>query len=133
MADSLLDRAKAGAKLEAMEERMMDVDSKEIVKWFCLDCEKSFQKNPLMCVEEGHDVRAKKKREFRFECVGCGHRMFHEREKCVAPCPKCSKSIWNKTSVYDVSRKTDGRVGSELMTHGEEVQESLRNSGGHAF
>ena len=128
----VLARTDAAEKVEAMEARMMDVDSREVTRWFCMDCDTWFTRSPTMCNADGHDVHAKRKTEWRFECNGCGTRAFHDREVCVAPCTKCGKSLWSKTSVFNVPRRSDGLAGAPaLQTHGEPVAESLRTMGAH--
>jgi ribosomal protein L37E len=138
-ADEVVARALAKAdRLEAVEavgERLAEVTHREATKWFCLDCDKWFPKPPRACAAEGHDVATKKKKEWRFACVGCGRRTYHTAALCAKPCSRCGKSAWKPASIYDAVKEGSETLGSTpvLRTHGDPVAESLRTLGAHDF
>lgn len=130
----VLERSGKMEAVEALEGRMADVTRREATRWFCLDCEKWFAKPPPACAADGHAVHSKKKAEWRFQCVGCGHRSYHGASLCAKPCSKCGKAAWRPCSIFAFKEGSD-TLGSraQLHTHGEGVTESLRTMGAHEF
>jgi hypothetical protein len=118
-----------------VQERMRDVTTRDVTVFCCLQCERFYRRRPELCEREGHQLVAKRKKEWRFECAGCRHRTFHDGPVCAKPCSKCGKSAWRAASIYNVGGGgTDAAPAAEtLRTHGDPVQESLRTEGAHDF
>ena len=137
--DRALERSDDLARLEVVHERMADVTSREVRVYCCLTCEKFTRTRPELCEADGHKISTTKKKEWRFECTTCHHRQYHDSTLCVVPCPKCSKSVWVKASIYNVPGGAGGGnnnvapLASELRTHGDPVTESLRGAAAHSF
>lgn len=133
---SVLSKTGNMERLEAMEDKMAEVTSREVTRFVCTDCVKEYRKHPEACESEGHQVVAKKRREWAFACVGCGHKTTHTAALCAKPCSRCGKSGWKATSIFSLKSKSGAETldsTAKLSTHGDAVTESLRGMGGHEF
>jgi hypothetical protein len=120
--------------LEAMESKMRETVSREVTKWACAQCERFYDAPPASCRAEGHDVSTSRKREWRFKCVGCGHRTYHGAKLCAKPCDKCGKFAWTAASIFNLKEGgTTLASTAQLRTHGDAVTESLRGMTAHDF
>jgi hypothetical protein len=118
----------AKEELENMQEKMKEVKTMQVTKWYCLDCEKWYDKAPTMCTEEGHEVHSKRKTVHAFRCSSCKHKHLHDHAVCAIVCPKCGKSgIWEASSVYNLKEGAeDPGLVPKAKARGDEQVNSLR-------
>eukprot|EP00158_Paraphelidium_tribonemae_P007095 Partr_v1_DN28110_c0_g1_i4_m56064 len=94
-------------KKEAMEMQMSEIRDKQVVKWFCKDCQKSTTMVLPSCSQQHHDVRREKIRMYFFKCV-CGHRIESSQSLPSYKCPRCSKIEWKRTTQHTVAKISAG-------------------------
>jgi hypothetical protein len=113
------------ARIDAVEEKMRAVTSKEAAEWRCVQCARAFLKAPLSCAAEGHTVEKSTVRLFSFGCE-CGQRVMIKAPMCALPCAKCgSRTKWSAASIFSVRDKVDAG-GAGILPRGEEQVNSLR-------
>ena len=124
----VLSRMDDRAKIEAMQDVLAQKTSKKITRFVCVDCERAFDKRPVMCFSQNHVVHAKEKTVWAFKCRDCHFHLLYDFSVCASACPKCGVgAVWETTSVERFKEKTeDSGLVSKLQPRGEEQINSLR-------
>jgi len=124
----VLSRMDDRARIEAMQDVLAQKTSKKITRFVCVDCERAFDKRPVMCFSQNHVVHAKEKTVWAFKCRDCHFHLLYDFSVCASACPKCGVgAVWETTSVERFKEKTeDSGLVSKLQPRGEEQINSLR-------
>jgi len=124
------------ARLEAVGEVLAAETSREVVKWFCVECKRFFPKKPGPCVAESHTLQPRKVRMHAFGCGSCGAHISSEQAVHLAPCKRCGKVQWASESIHASARSASSAAEAppvpEFDPRGGPVEESLRGMGLHS-
>jgi hypothetical protein len=116
------------ARIEAMQDVLAQKTSKRVTRFICVDCERAFDKRPVMCFSQNHVVHTKEKTVWAFKCRDCNHHLLYDFSVCTSPCPKCGVGVtWEASGVERFKEKSnDSGLMSKLQPRGEEQINSLR-------
>lgn len=128
--DTIMEQMDKRAYVEGLQEKMAEVTSMTVTKWYCSDCDKLYDKRPPLCLQERHNLQAKEKKQWSFKCNNCSKRIMHSHASCAVSCPKCGKGQWTAASIFSSVKEGSDHLDNivpRALARGEEQVNSLRS------